>query len=113
MMRALGVLLSHGVILGHVAELHLGTGSRERGVCPPEVVVTLTKVGDPLEPQPEASPLFSRGPAGSLGMTLAPLRLRGSGYEVSVLGLEMAYETREGASSTALQVGLFGVDFSF
>ena len=113
MIRALGVLLSQGLMLGHVAELHLGMGSRERGVCPPEAVVTLTREGDSLEPRPEASSLFSRGPASALGMTLAPLRFRGGGYHVSVLELQMAYETREGASGTALQVGLLGVGFSF
>jgi hypothetical protein len=113
MMRALGMLVSHLVMLGHVAEVDLGTGARERGVSPPGLVVSLTKEGDPLEPRPEAPSLFSRGPASSLGMTLAPLRFRGSGYQVSVLELEMTYETREGASGTALQWGLFGVGFSF
>lgn len=113
MIRALGVLLSQGVMLGHVAELNLGMGCRDRGVCPPGAVVTLTRERDPLEHRPEVSSLFSRGPASALGMTLTPLRLSWDGYHVSVLELALAYEAREGTSGTSLQVGLFGVGFSF
>ncbi|WNG42721.1 hypothetical protein F0U60_00385 [Archangium minus] len=123
MMRTLGVLaagwaslveteMRHLPMLGHMAEMHLSAGSRDGGVCLPELVISLTTMGDPLIPRPEAySP---RGPAGSLGVTLAPLRYcGGGGLEVSLFGLDMAYETSEGSSGTALQMGLLGASFDF
>jgi hypothetical protein len=100
-------------ILGHMAELHLDTATRDTGVCPPEVVFSLTRMGDPLLPRPQAYALSSDGPAGSLGMTLSPLRFRAGGHQLSVLDLDLAYETSGGASDTALQVGVLKVDFSF
>lgn len=100
-------------MLSHAAELHLDTASRERGVCPPEVVFSLTRMGDSLVPRPESYALSAAGPAGSLGMTLSPLRLRAGAHQLSVLDLDMAYETSGGASGTSLQVGVLKVDFSF
>lgn len=126
MMRALealagGLLVSalpqvevdHLALHSHVAEVHLDTGARESGVCPPELVVALTRMGDPLVPRPEAYALSPGGPAGSLGMTLSPLRLRMGEHQVSVLDLDMAYETSGEGSGTALQVGVLKLDFSF
>lgn len=104
----------HLPMLSHMAEMHLSAGAREGGVCLPEVVLSLTTMGDPLVPRPEAYTLSPLGPAGSLGVTLAPLRFcGGGGLQVSLFGLDMAYETSEGSSGTALQVGLLEASFDF
>ncbi|MFY0569673.1 hypothetical protein ACN28E_38410 [Archangium lansingense] len=100
-------------LLGHVAEMHLDTASRDTGVCPPELVVSLSRVGDPLVPRPESYALSPIGPAGALGMTLSPLRFRVGEHQLSVLDLDLAYETTAGASGMALQVGVLKADFSF
>lgn len=100
-------------LLGHVAEVHLDTASRDTGWCPPEAVFSLTRMGDPLVPRPESYALSPGGPNGSLGMTLSPLRFRAGGHQLSVLGLDLAYEVSGGAPGTALQVGVLKADFSF
>lgn len=106
--------VSHLPMLGHMAELHVGAGSRERVGCPPELVFTLTRMGDPLLPRPEAHALAASGPAGGLlGMTLAPLRGCWGGHQVSMFNLEMAYETSGEGSGTALQVGVLQLELSF
>ncbi|WP_257449668.1 hypothetical protein [Archangium lipolyticum] len=106
--------VSHLPMLGHVAEVHLEAGSRGMGRCPPEAVVTLTTLGDPLVPRPEAYLLSSHGPAGgTLSMTLSPLRSCPGGYQVSMFDLDLSYETNREGSGTALQVGVLKVGFSF
>ena len=106
--------VSHLPMIGHVAEVHMRAGSRGLGGCPPEAVVTLTMMGDPLVPRLEAYSLSSHGPAGgSFGMTLSPLRSCWGRYQVSMFDLDMAYETNREGSGTALQIGVLEVGFSF
>lgn len=100
-------------LLSRAAEMHVDPAPRESGVCPPELVFSLTRMGDPLVPRPQTYALSPGGPAGALGMTLSPFRFRAGGHQLSVLDLDMAYETSGGASSTALQVGVLKVDVSF
>lgn len=106
--------VKHVPMLNHAAEVHVSADSREWGVCSPAAVFSLTRMGDPLLPRPETYALSSHGPAGgSLGMTLTPLRSCGDGLQVSVFGLDMAYEASGGSTGSALQVGVLKVDFTF
>lgn len=102
----------HWVMLGHESELHLGARAHGSGGWSPQAVVTQTRRGDPLFSRSEAYALSSRQPAGSLALTLAPLRFRGDRHQVSVLDLDMGYATGTGGSGTALQVGVkMGLSF--
>jgi hypothetical protein len=46
-------------------------------------------------------------------LTLAPLRFRGDGYQVSVLDLDWAHGTSAGGSGSALQVSVLKAGFAF
>jgi len=100
-------------MLGHVAEAHVEASTRKSGAWSPEVVVSLTTAGDHMVSRPEPWSLSSRRPAGTLGVTVAPLRVRGRGGLVSVFDLDMGYGASGGASGTALQVSVLKVGFSF
>lgn len=100
-------------MIGHVAEAHLEASAHRRGAWSPKLILTLTVAGDPVITRPEPWSLSSRGPAGMLGATVAPLRFRSGGAQVSVLDLDMGLGTSGGASGTAFQVGVLKVGFPF
>jgi hypothetical protein len=104
---------THWVMLGHMTETHLGARPRKSGSWSPQAIVTHMRVGDPLIPRPEAYARSSREPAGSLALTLAPLRFRGAGHQVSVLDLDLGYAASAEGSGTALQVGVVKLGFPF
>lgn len=75
-------------LIGTAFALRLGAGVQRRGTWAPAALVTGTLfLGDRLRFLTPAHPAGVTAPAHALGMTLAPLRFRASGVEVSLLEL--------------------------
>jgi hypothetical protein len=100
-------------MLAHVAGAHLEAGPRKSGAWTPELILSVTMAGDHQVSRSEPWSMALRRPTGMVGVTVAPLRFRGKGRQVSVLDLDMGYGSSGGASGTALQVGVLKVGFPF
>ncbi len=100
--------------LGHVALVRAGAGIQRPGTWSPAALVTASLLaGDHLAFRTDSVPIVSRGPAGAIGLTLAPLRFSASGRSVSVLELGAAYGTDGISGGPVFQLGLLELGVSF
>ncbi len=100
--------------LGHVALVRAGAGIQKPGVWSPAALVTASLLaGDHLAFRTDSVPNVSRGPAGALGIALAPLRFSASGRCISVFELGVAYGTDGNSAGPVFQLGLLELGVSF
>ncbi|QRK09172.1 hypothetical protein JQX13_03155 [Archangium violaceum] len=106
---------SYLTLLGHVGEVRLGAGVQRGGTWSPAALATVSLLmGDALTTRTETIPRSPRGPAGALGVTLAPLRFCMEGGScVSVLELGVGYGTDFATAGPSLQVGLMEMGLAF
>ncbi len=107
--------VSYLTLLGHVGEVRLGAGIQRGGTWSPAALATVSVLmGDALTTRTENIPRTPRGPAGALGVTLAPLRFCMEGGScVSVLELGAGYGTDFATAGPSLQIGLLELGLAF
>jgi hypothetical protein len=106
--------LSYLMGIGNVGALRLGAGLQRSGTYTPAVLVTLNAVmGDHLTFLTSAHPTPLRGPALSLGLSVAPLRFTQGGMQLSLLELGVGAGTDLPGLGLAWQLGLLEVGTTF
>lgn len=100
--------------IGNTAALRLGAGVQRRGTYSPAVLLSVSALlGDGLTFLTPQHPTPVRGPAVSLGVSVAPLRWRSDGLHLSVLELGAGLGTDLPGRGVAIQLGLLEVGTSF
>jgi hypothetical protein len=106
--------LHYLLAIGNTAALRLGAGVQRRGTYSPAVLLAVsTLMGDGLTFLTPQHPTPVRGPAVSLGVSVAPLRFSSGGLHLSVLELGAGLGTDLPGRGLALQLGLLEVGTSF
>ncbi|WP_257450119.1 hypothetical protein [Archangium lipolyticum] len=107
--------VSYLTLLGHVGEVRLGAGVQRGGTWSPAALATVSVLmGDALTTRTVDIPRTPRGPAGALGVVLAPLRFcSDAGSCVSVLELGAGYGTDFATAGPSIQVGLMELALAF
>jgi hypothetical protein len=100
--------------IGNTAALRLATGVQRRGTYTPAVLLSLsTLLGDGLTFLTPQHPTPVKGPAVSLGLSVAPLRFSSNGLHLSALELGAGLGTDLPGAGLAFQLGLLEVGTSF
>ncbi|MFE8600254.1 hypothetical protein [Archangium violaceum] len=100
--------------IGNVGALRLGAGVQRSGTWTPAVLATLSVVmGDRLTFLTPAHPTPLRGPAVSLGVSVAPLRFTQKGMQLSLLELGVGAGSDLPGTGLAWHLGLLEVGTHF
>lgn len=98
----------------NVAALRLGAGIQRRGTYTPAVLLNLSALmGDRLAFLTPEHPTPPRGPAMTLGVSVAPLRFSHEGTQVSLLELGVGLGSELPGTGVSWQLGLLEVGVSF